>query len=136
MFCSIFITYLFIHPQFKFFFVVVVVSDTLLRKLVISGIIYRIHELFPIENVGRIHLCFIELVQSHVQWFDWHMGKTSWFLSLYLSFSLFVCLPFIYMFKCVYMFKSFISITSGKHSIKKISSLFQCLYHLSSRFAS
>ena len=66
MFCSIFITYLFIHPQFKFFFVVVVVSDTLLRKLVISGIIYRIHELFPIENVGRIHLCFIKLVQSHV----------------------------------------------------------------------
>ena len=40
-------------------------------------------------------------------------------LSLLLS----VCLPFIYMFKCVYvsiyMFKSFISITTSKHAIKK-----------------
>ena len=45
----------------------VFVSDMLLRELVISGIIYRIHELFPIENVGRVHLCFTELVQSHIQ---------------------------------------------------------------------
>ena len=30
----------------------------------------------------------------------------------------------------IYMFKSFISIATVKHSIKKISSLFQCLDHL------